>query len=150
MKIEHTRMKLFARSQIGIAGDKEFVDWAIQELLEGNETESIKILAGLEPPLNCFEVKEYTERSKMELKLHFDENKIIDHYAQHLAAQRLNDEITSKEITEEMYRILQHMDCDKKYHAWFDLNEFFDDYYVISDKDINDVIIDECRRMLQR
>lgn len=135
---------------MGIAEDKEFVDWAIQELVHGTETSSIKILGGLEPPLNSFEVKEYTDKSKSELKLGFEKAELIDEYTKVLAAQKLNNEITSREITEEMYKILQDTHYDKKYFAWYDIDEYFDDFYVISDKNIDDVIISECKRMLNQ
>ena len=40
--INDIRIKVFARQQMGIAEDKEFINRAVQELLHGNETNSIK------------------------------------------------------------------------------------------------------------
>jgi hypothetical protein len=147
--ITELRIILFARSIMGIAKDKEFIDWAISELIEGNETESIKILAGFESPYNPFEFQEYINKCKKELLLNFEETKLIDQYAFLLANQKLKEEISSKEIADKMYEIVKFTKYNSKYFAWFEINEFFDDYYVISDKKIEEVIKIECENILK-
>jgi hypothetical protein len=148
--INDIRIKVFARQQMGIAEDKEFINWAVQELLHGNETNSIKILAGLENPINPFQIKEYINKSKKELKIEFDENNIIDQYAMILAKQKLNNEISSRDIATEMYEILKYTDFNNKYFAWDNIDEYFDDFHVYIDTNLEEEIIKECNKIINK
>jgi hypothetical protein len=55
----------FCGTNDGIAQD--CVDWALQALCEGLDSPSLRILAGLEPLLNSFEVLGYTKKTLKEL-----------------------------------------------------------------------------------
>ena len=148
--INDIRIKVFARQQMGIAEDKEFINWAVQELLHGNETNSIKILAGLENPINPFQIKEYINKSKKELKIEFDENNIIDQYAVILAKQKLSNEISSRDIATEMFEILKYTDFNNKYFAWYNIDEYFDDFHVYNDTNLEEEIIKECNKIINK
>jgi hypothetical protein len=147
-KKDYLRIKVFARASMGIAKDSEFVDWAISELSNNNNSESIKILAGLQNPLDHSEVQRHVANSVKELNVKSDNIKIIDQYAELLAILRLDNKISSKEIVDEMYNIYNFTGHNIKYVGWFDLKEYFDDFYKISYKDIEDVINSECKKIL--
>jgi hypothetical protein len=55
----------FCGANGGVAQD--CVDWALEALCEGVDSPSLRILAGLEPLLNSFEVLDYTRRTLKEL-----------------------------------------------------------------------------------
>ena len=55
----------FCGTNEGIAQD--CVDWALDALCEGIDSPSLRILAGLESPLNSFEVRDYTKKTLKEL-----------------------------------------------------------------------------------
>jgi hypothetical protein len=146
--IKDIRIKIFARECMGIVTDEEYVEWAMKELLSGNESYSILILAGLVKPLNRFEINDYKEKSKKELGIEIDNASIVHDYARLLARLKLDGKIDSKTITHEMIEILKYTDYDKKYYAWFNIDEFFDDYYIISKNSIDEEIDKECREIL--
>jgi hypothetical protein len=48
---------------------QDCVDWAVRALSQEVNSQSVVILAGLCPPFNCFEVKDYAIRSLKELDI---------------------------------------------------------------------------------
>lgn len=145
--IYNERIKFLAHRQMDIAEDQDYVSWAIMELMTGNESDSINILAGLLPPFNHFEVDIYVKKSLKEMAIP-ENTDFLDLYVEILARRRLANEITSLEITEEMYNIFVYSSFNSKYSQWSIINEYYDDYYLVSDRNIEDVIVEECKRII--
>ena len=107
-------------------------------------------MAGLENRINPFQIKEYINKSKKELKIEFDESNIIDQYAVILAKQKLNNEISSRDIATEMYEILKYTDFNNKYFAWYNIDEYFGDFHVYNDTNLEEEIIKECNKIINK
>jgi hypothetical protein len=67
--ISELTYKVVAYSVVPNFDTDECVDWAIEMLELGHETETLLILAGLSKPTNYFETIDYLKRSIQELKL---------------------------------------------------------------------------------
>ena len=74
------------------SGDpQDCVHWAEAALCEGFDSPSLRILAGLLPPLNVFEVRDYTVRAFRELGLAFPQGSAaVSAYARDLAQEILD------------------------------------------------------------
>ena len=125
--------KIVANSIIDDFNFDIIVDWAIELLEEGVETENIQIIAGLKKPVNYFESKKYLEDTLKELGLDkfTEKQKIICYssfYIQMIAA--------GKDVRHNLsmiYKFCQKMDYEDTtydfyllYWAWGDLE--YQDY----------------------
>jgi hypothetical protein len=134
---------------MGHVSNEEYINWAVLELMNNNETKSLKILAGFETNTNQFELLETVNNVKNELNISYDPETILNEYAVCLAQNKLSKKIENKQIVTEMNKIYQNINLNSKFKTWFDLDEFFDDYYVISNENIEDVIIRECKIIIE-
>ncbi len=149
-EIEFERLRLFARNLMGKAELNEYIEWAIKELLNGNDTPSVQILAGLEAPFNFFETYGLFKKAVKELQIDFNQNKLIEEYAKELAERKLNNLIESDKLIEEMGSIIIYSSYDSKYDGWLNLIEFFHDYYVLGQGNLEDDILEECRNQIDK
>lgn len=59
--------RLLARTQFGTGSGSDVVDWAVDALTSGWDSNALQVLAGLDKPPNEFEVDGYVERMLSEL-----------------------------------------------------------------------------------
>jgi hypothetical protein len=65
--------------------DKTWVDWAVDMLIAGFDTEHLTILAGESEPFNQFQMQELAEKVLVELQLDYsDKDQTIKNYACYL------------------------------------------------------------------
>lgn len=148
-EIDFSRLELFAHELMGKAIDNDYIDWAIKELMAGNSTLSINIIAGLQPPYNSFEIAEYVKKAIKELNIEIHLDSIIDEFVNELANRKLMGKIGSEELIKEIDSILIYTNYDSKYNGWLNLVEFFDDYYVLGDNNLENDIIEECKNQVK-
>ncbi len=75
--------------------DKMWIDWAVEMLMVGYDTEHLLILAGITLPCNQFYLQELTAKILDELQLdHSDKQQVIKNYACLLIKQALKGELT--------------------------------------------------------
>ena len=107
------------------AGD--YVDWAGEMLVQGHDSYSLRILAGLEPAASTFEAEDYFLRSARELGLSIpDPAAATRGYACELAQHIIDGRITSREGVRELYRICLATQYDRAYLIWLELDDALD------------------------
>lgn len=57
--------------------DKAWIDWAVEMLMNGFDSEHLVILAGISPPYDQFELQSLTQKVFQELKLDYSDQKIV-------------------------------------------------------------------------
>ncbi|MEZ7955642.1 MAG: hypothetical protein QMC23_05380 [Rubritalea sp.] len=67
MKPPSGKVIMFCGTNRGDA--KDCVNWAVDEMCNGEDSPSLRILAGLTPPLSSFEVRDYASKALRELGL---------------------------------------------------------------------------------
>jgi uncharacterized membrane protein YqjE len=71
--------------------DEEWIDWAIEMIENGYDTEHLIILAGITKPYNQFQLQELTDRVLWELDLNWrDQEKAVKGYVLYLIEGVLN------------------------------------------------------------
>ncbi|MBL8001037.1 MAG: hypothetical protein JNL05_03660 [Flavobacteriales bacterium] len=108
--------------------DKAWVDWAVEMLTAGFETENLVILAGESGPFNQFRMQELVDRALAELGLDYsDKDQIIKNYACYLIDRSLDGELNSIEVLATLKDIYFEMGYVRY------LRDFHDLYYAKDD-----------------
>lgn len=112
------------------------IDWAIELIRKGIETENVLIVASFSKPVDREEIKAYISGALKELNLEekYGEYSIISNAHYHLE-QILNDNEIRKNLSH-LYEICLNANTDSRlmpfyllYHGWDELDEFGDSYY---------------------
>lgn len=117
--------------------DRRWVDWAIEMMEAGFESDNLYILAGIMPPYNQFELLELTNSVLQELGLVFtDHEKVIRNYVCFLIKKALEDPQKQFATLHELKDIYYTLDTAKEYqdfmllyYAKEDLNDSPDQWY---------------------
>lgn len=108
--------------------EKAWIDWAYEMLIKGFDTEHLVILAGMEQPLEYFEMRTLTDNILDELSLDYtNENKVLDNYAAYLAKQGLIGEMKPLSVLQRLKDIHIELEHDSP------LAYFYDLYYAKED-----------------
>ncbi|GHT57907.1 hypothetical protein AGMMS50239_01270 [Bacteroidia bacterium] len=95
--------------------DKIWIDWAVNMLVAGFDTENLRILAGESEPINQFYAQDLAEKVLSELNLDYsDQEKIIKEYVLFLIEKSLNGEIDNfktLEILKDICIELDYLNC---------------------------------------
>lgn len=109
---------MFCGTSRGNAND--CVDWAINAMCCGEDSPSLRILAGLTPPLSSFEVREYASKALRELEIEIPQGaEAISAYARDLVEEIVN----SPETMQRNLRILCDMCIAEDYQE--DIYDFY-------------------------
>ncbi|MDG1432521.1 MAG: hypothetical protein P8Q41_00845 [Saprospiraceae bacterium] len=112
------------------------IDWAIELIRNGKESENILIVASFSKPVDREEIKPYITGALKELNLNekYGDYSIIANAHYHLE-QILNDYEIRKNLSK-LYVICLNADMDNRlmpfyllYHGWGDLEEIGENYY---------------------
>jgi Glu-tRNA(Gln) amidotransferase subunit E-like FAD-binding protein len=105
--------KVLAYKLLEIGSTEEWIDWALEMMEAGFETEHLVILAGLSPHLNRFEFDDIVNKTLKELSL---ETVTIDEatygYVYYLIDEALNSNITTKAVLDILREICRERDYD--------------------------------------
>lgn len=105
----------------------DYVDWAGEMLVQGYDSYSLRILAGLERLASTFEAEEYFLRSAKELGLSIpDSGTAVRAYACEIAQQIVDGRLTGQEGVRELYRICLATEYDRDYLVWLQLDDALD------------------------
>ena len=86
--------------------DSSFVDWAVEMLEAGYETEHLVILAGESKPFNQFHMHDLVDKVLSELEISYsDREKIIKQYACYLIGCYRNGEVKISDVLKELKEI---------------------------------------------
>ena len=148
--LQETTNVLFAKRCLGTAVSENYVEWALELLEQTHDSPSLRILAGLSPPLNSFEIQGYFKKSLKEL--HIDEpseSDAINNYSIHLCERIIFGSIEPVTGMKALYGIFIHLNYRSDYIVWLELSDAVlsikcgeDPYtYSLMNKDNIDVII---------
>ena len=129
--------QILARRSRQLSCGAECVDWAIGKLEEGHDSPSLRILSGLTPPLNHFEIAALRERvladlSPPELQL---EDPVMAYVREMIATAIAEDRLmvrTFQQIAQLAIELEHPRDLQRFYNlysAWEDLQRFQEQWY---------------------
>jgi hypothetical protein len=94
--------------------DKTWVDWAVDMLMAGYDTEHLTILAGEREPFNQFQLQELADKVLTELQLDYSDKELtIKNYACYLIDKSLNGEIDTFMVLEILKDICIGLDYEQ-------------------------------------
>ncbi len=99
--------------------DKRWVDWAVDMLMAGFDTEHLCILAGESEPLDFFEMQSLTTKVLAELDLDYsDRDQIILNYVIYLIDQALAGEMDGFAVLSKLKDLHMEQDLDYLYNFY--------------------------------
>ncbi|WP_222535421.1 hypothetical protein [Pedobacter polysacchareus] len=118
--------------------DKTCIDWAVDMLMEGFDTEHLVILSGISPPYEQFELQKIADKALEELQLDYsDRDQIIKDYINYLSKEALNNQIEplyALRLIRDIYLELDHEKSLQQfyllYYAKYDLLDSENQWYI--------------------
>ncbi len=102
--------------------DKTWIDWAVDMLMAGFDTENLTMLAGESAPFNQFQMQELTDRVLTELQLDYsDKHKIIKNYTCYLIDKSLDGEIDNLKVLNILKDICIELNYEKYLYDFYTL-----------------------------
>jgi hypothetical protein len=100
--------------------DKTWVDWAVNMLMSGYDTEHLRILAGETEPFNQFQMIELIDKVFAELGLPYsDEQQTLRNYACWLVERSLSGQLDNFKVLEILKDICIDLDLDDNYFDFY-------------------------------
>ncbi len=142
-----------SRISKGEADATEYVDWAIEQLVKGIETPSVKILASFMKPLYKPELEEYFYKSLDELGWGFPpfiENARI--CVKYLAEKILDGSLEPIKGAHEIYTYVRDLNYPEDLIVWLEIDDYIDErvynsIYQMRDEELIERIIREANRL---
>lgn len=105
----------------------DYAAWAGEMLVEGYDSHSLRILAGLDKFASTFEAENYFARSLAELNLTPpDSDTAIRAYACEIARQIIEDKITAQDGVRALFQICIATDYAADFIIWLELDDALD------------------------
>jgi hypothetical protein len=130
--------------------DKSWIDWAVDMLLAGFDTENLIILAGESEPFNQFQMQKLTDKVLNKLHLDYsDKEKTIKNYVYYLVSEALSGDIDISRVLGLLKDLCIKLDYEDYLYDFYSLyfakeDLFYSDnqwYWEGADKDNINVII---------
>jgi len=119
---------------LGLSPLKNWVDWATEAILAGYDSESLRILAGLEPPFDDQEINRLSKRAFNELNIiPLTKENSIPHFIAPIFRQLSNGELTRKDA------LLKLKDLCLVTNYAKPLMDFYLLYFALSDLETSEV-----------
>ena len=117
--------------------DEGWIDWAIEMMEAGFESENLYMLAGITRPYNQFELQDLTTKVLKDLGLDYSDRELtIKNYVYYLIKTSLNDPTTFLNTLRILNDICRDLDYDKKYMDFYllyyakdELKDFDEQFY---------------------
>ena len=143
--------KLMAFRSLDETNRQNIVDWAYAELLVGHDTPNLRILAGLRPPLDSWEVDHYFSAALDELGWQLEDGKQFLHaYALEIARDIVSGVRSAASASRDIYTICCALDYPVELSNWLDIaDEWECEVYGLSHSEVEATIKREAQRMLE-
>ena len=126
--------KMLVERALKVDQAEDWIDWAIEMLLAGFDTEHLRILAGLLPPFNRFELNVFVDKTLQELKLdNQHEDDLTYGYVYYLILQALDKQKSFKSVLSEIRSLCIYRGHDQN------LMPFYLLYYALDDLETDTV-----------
>jgi len=134
------------------------VEWAERALIEGLDSHNLRILAGLEAPLNHFEVREYAEKAlkDLQIELRHGEPAVIL-YAKDLAAEIISSPEKLRKNLNQLFILCHSNDYISELYDFYLLECAYTDFDYsdvqwywkgATKENIDSIVLEECRKFL--
>ena len=111
--------------------DETWIDWAIEMMEAGYESDNLYMLAGETKPFNQFELQELTRKVLKDLGLDYaDKKTALRNYVYYLISTSIEHPETYYKTLRELKNICQDLDLDKAYMDFYLLYYAKDDLLV--------------------
>lgn len=118
---------IFGRRALGQLSASDYVDWAGEMLVQGYDSHSLRILAGLDKFASTFEAEDYFLRSIKELNLRIpDSANAIRAYACEIAEQIIKGIVTGQEGVRALYNVCIATEYERDFIIWYELDDALD------------------------
>src|SRR5690554_279091 len=102
--------------------DEKWINWAVEMMMAGFETESLIELAGISKPYNQFELKPLTDKVFVELDIDItDKNKTINQYISFLLNEVLDNKRELIKTLRDLKDLCIELDYDKSIYDFYSL-----------------------------
>ncbi len=130
MKPVKTTAEILAFKALNRDIDKAWVDWAVDMLMAGYDTEHLIILAGESEPFNQFQMQELADKVLTELQLDYsDKDHAIKKYACYLIDKSLDGELDNFKVLDILKDICIELDYEKYLYDFYSLYFAKDDLF---------------------
>ncbi|MDZ5472360.1 hypothetical protein SM124_11435 [Bacillus sp. 31A1R] len=134
----------------------DYVNWAIQMLINGFSSPSLNILSSLSEPLNMFEVEDYFNRASIELNLKKpSQEECVRFYIRDLLLKIIHEENHAIGLAYRMYEVVREHFINEEYSVWYEISEKIDDFrygdniHHITEKTLITHIVEEAKKQLK-
>ena len=120
---------LFGRRLLGHISALDYIDWAVEMLLQDYDSLDLRILAGLDRQSSIFEVEGYFFRALKELNIEaeVEAKDAVQAYAYQIAQQIINGHFSSsRRAIRNLYRICVDTNYASDYRVWLELDDALD------------------------
>ena len=118
---------LFGKRALSKLSASDYVDWAIEMLVQGYDSHALCILAGFERSASVFEADDYFQRAVVELGLSSpDDSSAVRAYACEIAQQVVVGQLAGQEGVRALYQICRATEYDRDYLIWLELDDALD------------------------
>jgi hypothetical protein len=102
--------------------DKSWIDWAVEMMKAGYESDNLYILAGITKPYNQFELQELTDNVLQDIGLDYSDKEItIRNYAYFLIKNSIQNPSTYLDTLREFKEIFYALNMHVEYQDFFSL-----------------------------
>jgi hypothetical protein len=125
--MNHLTKAIFGKRALGQLSASSYVEWAGEMLVQGYDSYSLRILAGLDKFVSTFEAEDYFNRSLKELDLSLpDSENAIRAYACEIAGQIIEGKVAGQEGVRALNQICIATDYDRDFMTWYELDDALD------------------------
>ena len=118
---------IFGKKALQQLSSGDYVDWAGEMLVQGYDSRSLRILAGLDRFVSTFEAEDYFVRAITELNLTLpDSDTAIRAYACAIARQIIEEKITAKDGVRALFKICIAAEYARDFIIWLELDDALD------------------------
>ena len=122
MKLVKSTAEILAFKVLNRDINKTWVDWAVEMLMAGFDTENLAILAGEFEPYNQFQLQDLTTKVLSELQLDLtDKDQAIKNYACFLIDKSLEGELDNFKVLHILKDICIELDYEKYLYDFYSL-----------------------------
>jgi len=119
---------------LGLEPLQNWVDWATEAIVAGYDSQSLRVLAGLQPPFDDQEINRLSNKAFVELNVvPLKREKCIPHYIAPIIHQTSNGKLTQKEALVKLKGLCLATDYEKP------LMDFYLLYFASSDLETSEV-----------
>ena len=118
---------IFGKKALQQLSSGDYVDWAGEMLVQGYDSRSLRILAGLDRFVSTFEAEDYFVRAITELNFILpDSDAAIRAYACAIARQIIDDQITAQDGVRALFKICIATEYAADFIIWLELDDALD------------------------